>query len=62
MSHNEELIRQHKAKVYTLASVDAPPMSVPHLDLRIIDGKEAVQFLVMIKNLLEDPARMLLDI
>lgn len=31
-------------------------------DHRIIDGKDAVQFLVMIKNLLEDPARMLLDI
>lgn len=44
VSHNEELIRQHKAKVYTLASVDAPPMSVPHLDLRIIDGKEALLF------------------
>lgn len=44
VSHNEELIKQHKAKVYTLASVDAPPMSVPHLDLRIIDGKEALLF------------------
>lgn len=44
VSHNEELIRQHKAKVYTLASVDAPPMSVPHLDLRVIDGKEALLF------------------
>lgn len=31
-------------------------------DHRMIDGKEAVQFLVTIKNLLEDPARMLLDI
>lgn len=31
-------------------------------DHRIIDGKEAVLFLVMIKNLLEDPARMLLDL
>ena len=31
-------------------------------DHRIIDGKEAVQFLVLIKNLLEDPARMLLDL
>ena len=31
-------------------------------DHRIIDGKEAVQFLVTIKNLLEDPARMLLDL
>lgn len=31
-------------------------------DHRIIDGKEAVQFLVTIKNYLEDPARMLLDL
>ncbi|QQD24050.1 2-oxoglutarate dehydrogenase complex dihydrolipoyllysine-residue succinyltransferase [Venatoribacter cucullus] len=31
-------------------------------DHRMIDGKEAVQFLVAIKDLLEDPARLLLDI
>ena len=31
-------------------------------DHRLIDGKEAVSFLVAIKNLLEDPARLLLDI
>lgn len=31
-------------------------------DHRIIDGKEAVQFLVTIKDLLEDPARMLLEV
>ncbi|MGB0468696.1 MAG: 2-oxoglutarate dehydrogenase complex dihydrolipoyllysine-residue succinyltransferase [Pontibacterium sp.] len=31
-------------------------------DHRMIDGKEAVQFLVTIKNLLEDPARMLLEV
>jgi len=31
-------------------------------DHRIIDGREAVQFLVTIKELLEDPARILLDI
>ncbi|MFC6591980.1 2-oxoglutarate dehydrogenase complex dihydrolipoyllysine-residue succinyltransferase [Deinococcus lacus] len=31
-------------------------------DHRIIDGKEAVQFLVTIKNALEDPARLLLDL
>ncbi len=30
-------------------------------DHRIIDGKEAVQFLVTIKDMLEDPARLLLD-
>ena len=31
-------------------------------DHRIIDGKEAVQFLVNMKNLLEDPGRLLLQV
>jgi 2-oxoglutarate dehydrogenase E2 component (dihydrolipoamide succinyltransferase) len=31
-------------------------------DHRMIDGKNAVQFLVTIKELLEDPARLLLDV
>ena len=31
-------------------------------DHRLIDGKEAVQFLVTVKNFIEDPARLLLDI
>jgi 2-oxoglutarate dehydrogenase E2 component (dihydrolipoamide succinyltransferase) len=31
-------------------------------DHRMIDGKDAVQFLVAIKDMLEDPARMLLDV
>lgn len=31
-------------------------------DHRIVDGREAVQFLVTIKDLLEDPARILLEI
>jgi 2-oxoglutarate dehydrogenase E2 component (dihydrolipoamide succinyltransferase) len=31
-------------------------------DHRIVDGKEAVQFLVTIKNILEDPARLLLGV
>ena len=31
-------------------------------DHRMIDGKEAVQFLVTIKELLEDPARLILDV
>lgn len=44
VTHNEELIEKHQAKVYTQATVDAPPMSVPHLDLRIIDGKKALLF------------------
>lgn len=44
VTHKEDLIAQHEAKVYTQAAVDAPPMSVPHLDLRIIDGKKALLF------------------
>ncbi len=44
VTHNEELIAQHQAKVYTQAGLDAPPMSVPHLDLRIIDGKKSLLF------------------
>lgn len=41
---NPELVEKHQAKVYTQATVGAPPMSVPHLDLRIIDGKKALLF------------------
>lgn len=44
VTYNPELIAQHHAKVYTQSTVDAPPMSVPHLDLRIIDGKKALLF------------------
>jgi malate dehydrogenase (quinone) len=39
-----EIIQQHHTKVYGKASVGAPPMSVPHLDTRIIDGKQALLF------------------
>jgi 2-oxoglutarate dehydrogenase E2 component (dihydrolipoamide succinyltransferase) len=31
-------------------------------DHRIIDGREAVQFLVAVKEALEDPARLLLQV
>lgn len=41
---NEEIIEQHQAKVYGLAEVGSPPMSVPHLDTRFIDGKRALLF------------------
>ncbi len=41
---NESIINNHFAKVYGKASVGAPPMSVPHLDTRIIDGKKALLF------------------
>jgi malate dehydrogenase (quinone) len=42
--NNEELINQHNAKVYGKASVGAPPMSVPHVDTRMIDGKKELLF------------------
>lgn len=41
---NPEVIEQHHAKVYGKAAVGAPPMSVPHLDTRFIDGKKALLF------------------
>ncbi|MCI3924698.1 malate dehydrogenase (quinone) [Paenibacillus sp. TRM 82003] len=41
---NPELVAQHRAKVYGKAAVGAPPMSVPHLDTRVIDGKELLFF------------------
>lgn len=39
-----EIVEQHFAKVYGAAPIGAPPMSVPHLDTRIIDGKKALLF------------------
>lgn len=41
---NEAIISKHDAKVYGLASVGSPPMSVPHLDTRIIKGKKELLF------------------
>ncbi|MDX2304772.1 MAG: malate dehydrogenase (quinone) [Microscillaceae bacterium] len=41
---NPELIEKHHAKVYGKAEVGAPPMSVPHLDTRIINGEKALLF------------------
>jgi len=41
---NEELIAKHHAKVYGKASVGAPPMSVPHIDTRVINGKRELLF------------------
>lgn len=35
---------QHHAKVYGKAAIGAPPMSVPHLDTRVINGKKALLF------------------
>lgn len=41
---NPEIVKQHQAKVYGRADVGAPPMSVPHLDTRVIDGEESLLF------------------
>lgn len=41
---NPAVIERHHAKVYGKASVGAPPMSVPHLDSRMIDGEKALLF------------------
>ena len=39
-----EVVVKHSAKVYGKASVGAPPMSVPHLDTRIVDGRASLMF------------------
>lgn len=41
---NEEVIKQHEAKVYGKAEYGSPPMSVPHLDTRMMDGKRSLLF------------------
>lgn len=41
---NPEIGSRHNAKVYGKASVGSPPMSVPHLDRRHIDGKVSLLF------------------
>jgi malate dehydrogenase (quinone) len=41
---NPEIVKQHYAKVYGKAPLGAPPMSVPHLDTRIINGEPALLF------------------
>ena len=41
---NSDLIEQHAAKVYGQAAVGAPPMSVPHLDTRVINHKQGLLF------------------
>ncbi len=41
---NPEVIQQHEAKVYGKAASGNPPMSVPHLDTRMMDGKRSLLF------------------
>lgn len=61
------ILGMHKIQERPMAvngQVEIRPMMYLALsyDHRMIDGKEAVQFLVTIKDLLEDPARILLDV
>ncbi len=42
--NNPEVTQLHNSKVYGKAALGAPPMSVPHLDTRIINGKSALLF------------------
>jgi malate dehydrogenase (quinone) len=41
---NPELIARHHVKVYGKPHLGAPPMSAPHLDTRVIDGKPGLLF------------------
>lgn len=41
---DQEAIEKHHSKVYGKAEVGAPPMSVPHLDTRFINGEKALLF------------------
>jgi len=41
---NPELAKRHDVKAYGIASTGSPPMSVPHLDARQLDGKPVVLF------------------
>ncbi|GAA3822184.1 malate dehydrogenase (quinone) [Cellulomonas soli] len=41
---NPDLVARHQAKVYGKADIGAPPMSVPHLDTRVVDGGSALLF------------------
>lgn len=44
MTDNPQVTAQHTAKVYGKPELGAPPMSVPHIDTRYIDGKKYVLF------------------
>lgn len=44
VTENPTVTERHLAKVYGKASVGSPPMSVPHLDTRVLDGKRVLLF------------------
>ncbi|MEY2849939.1 MAG: hypothetical protein RI885_2606 [Actinomycetota bacterium] len=39
-----EVVAKHQAKAYGKAAVGSPPMSVPHLDTRVVDGAASLMF------------------
>jgi malate dehydrogenase (quinone) len=41
---NQALVKKHQAKVYGKPALGAPPMSVPHLDTRVVDGHASLMF------------------
>ena len=41
---NPDVVSKHTSKVYGMAELGAPPMSVPHLDARIVDGERSLLF------------------
>ncbi|WP_322748112.1 MULTISPECIES: malate dehydrogenase (quinone) [unclassified Frankia] len=41
---NPALVARHQAKVYGKAPIGAPPMSMPHLDTRVVDGSASILF------------------
>ncbi|MDY6055695.1 malate:quinone oxidoreductase [Micrococcus sp.] len=41
---DEATVNRHMAKVYGQAAVGAPPMSVPHLDTRFVNGRRSLLF------------------
>ncbi|AVT12148.1 malate dehydrogenase (quinone) [Paracidovorax avenae] len=43
-TENPELTARHDVKAYGIASTGSPPMSVPHMDARNLDGKPVVLF------------------
>lgn len=44
VNENPDVATRHLAKAYGKASVGAPPMSVPHLDTRVLGGKRVILF------------------
>ncbi|MBV4491378.1 malate dehydrogenase (quinone) [Pseudomonas oryzicola] len=44
VTDNPAIAQRHMAKAYGIAATGAPPMSVPHLDTRVLDGKRMILF------------------